>query len=344
MPSKELTDSVVKPSSLSIICPCFNESEGLPELYRRLKAVVALMPTIDCRIVLIDDGSSDDSLQILNEIAAKDESVLVYSFSRNFGKEIAILAGMEVANTDAVILLDSDLQHPPTLIPIMVKKWLEGSDVVVGVRTENAGQSWIGNLMSDAFYFLINLVSEHPMIPRVSDFYLLSARAKRALTSDPQRRRFLRGGLSSIGYSLAEVPFEVPPREFGGTKFNYPQRFKFAFNAFLSHSGTPIRLMLRGGGMTAVAGMLFGMAALVLGLLKGGVSTGLLSLSIQVTAAGAQCFFLGLVAEFIQRTSAQSSGRPLYFFKQEPKERGLENNVASISERRQRSLKRRGSR
>ncbi len=227
---------------LCVVAPCYNEEEVIDQFYATLKEVLNSVHGLNHRMIFVDDGSQDHTLERLNALAARDNAVRVYSLSRNFGHQIALTAGLDAARGDAIIMMDCDLQHPPALIPEMVQLWRQGHDVVSAVRkaTENSGLLKRGS--SRAFYGLINLLSDTPIVSGAADFCLLSRQAHRALRKLPERHRFLRGMVSWIGFKRAFIFYEAPDRPAGRSKYTYFKMLQLAFHATFSFSITPIRL------------------------------------------------------------------------------------------------------
>ena len=201
---KVLTENRDRPM-LSVVTPCYNESEVVKLFYDETKPVLGALPDLDYEIIFVDDGSSDDTLIRLNELAGRDETVRVCSLSRNFGHQIALTAGLDFALGDAIILMDCDLQHPPRFVPELVAKWREGYDVVAGVRANAQGASWLKNFTSSGFYTIFNLLSSTRVPKGAADFCLLSRRVCNTLKNMPERHRLLRGMVFWTGFKTALV-------------------------------------------------------------------------------------------------------------------------------------------
>lgn len=304
---------------LSIVAPCYNEAAGIQSFYHQLKTVVSALPRFELELIFIDDGSTDATLELLNRIAAADSSVRVYSFSRNFGHQIALSAGVDVSAGDAVVMLDSDLQHPPSLIPKMVERWEAGFDVVSARRTTTAGASWMKRFTSRLFYRIINLLSDTPIPEGVADFCLLSSRARAALRAMPEHHRFVRGMVAWIGFPRAYVPYEAAMRSGGDTKYTVFRMLAFAREAVLSFSATPVRLATRGGAIVAACGGLYLLYILASYFTKHDLARGWGSLIATVLILGGlQLAFIGLIGEYLVRVFEEAKQRPLYIFKQQP--------------------------
>ena len=303
---------------LCVVSPCFNESAGLRDFHGALRKVMSSLEGLDYRIVLVDDGSTDSTLAVLDELAAADERVQVYSLSRNFGHQVALTAGVDVARGDAVVLMDSDLQHPPEMIPAMVAKWRAGADVVSAVRRETAGVSLFKRATSRAFYEMLNSVSETRLEPGAADFVLLSRRAHESLRRMPERHRFLRGMVSWIGFPRAFVWYDAPRRRTGKSTYTLGRMMRLASDALFSFSTAPVRLATRMGVAVVALGLLY-LAYILYATWAhpDQIVTGWTSLIIVVLIlSGVQIAFIGLIGEYIARIFEESKGRPLYFFKQ----------------------------
>jgi hypothetical protein len=207
--------------TLTVVAPCYNEAAGIETFYRQVRDVLDAMPRITGGIVFVDDGSTDATLEKLNAIAAHDPTVEVYSLSRNFGHQVALSAGLDVARGDAVLMMDADLQHPPSLIPELVRRWQSGFDVVSAVRRTTSGASMLKRVTAASFYWLINRLSDIEIVPDAADFCLLSRRAHEALVAMPEHHRFLRGMVSWIGFPRARVAFDAPERPAGQSKYTF---------------------------------------------------------------------------------------------------------------------------
>jgi len=312
---------VGKPLLLSVVVPCYNESEVISLFYRELKSVLDSLPELSYEILFVDDGSIDDTLLILNQIAEEDPAVRVCSLSRNFGHQIALTAGLDFAVGDAVVIMDSDLQHPPETIPKLVEKWRSGYDVVSAIRTNTQGSSWLKDLSSRSFYTILNFLSTTHVPQGAADFSLLSRRVHRSLRDMPERHRFLRGMISWAGFSRAFVPYECAKRAAGRSKYTFVKMVGLALDAVFSFSSQPLRLALRFGLAMAVLGFAYLIWTVVPGLLSGGLVPGYASLiGVTITLGGCQLAFIGLIGQYLARVFEEVKGRPMYLLKQAPHE------------------------
>ncbi len=304
---------------LSIVAPFYNESEVIGLFYHALRPVLGSLRDLDVELVLVDDGSTDDTLDQLNQIAERDSAVRVYSLSRNFGHQIALTAGLDAAVGDAVIMMDSDLQHPPTLIPELVRRWREGHDVVSAIRQSTADASWFKGVTSGGFYTLLNALSSTKVPQGAADYCLLSRRVVKSLHDMPERHRFLRGLVSWAGFSRAMVPYEAPKRAAGHTKYSLVKMVSLSLDAVFSFSAEPLRLALRVGLGVTFLGFVYLTWTLINGYLLGGLVPGYASLiGVTMILGGCQLSFIGLIGQYLARVFEEVKGRPIYLLKQEP--------------------------
>lgn len=306
---------------LSIICPCFQESNNVDRFYAAVKTELDTLKDLDYEIIFIDDGSEDDSLQRINAIAKQDSKVRPYSFSRNFGHQVALTAGLDVANGDAVIMMDCDLQHPPELIPKMVALWDEGFDVVSAIRRNNNSLSLYKRLSSNVFYWLINLLSETRIIPGAADFCLLTRVAVDSVKRMPERHRFLRGMVSWIGFPRTFLEYDVQARQSGDAKYNTSKMLALALDGIFSFSTKPLRLAIKIGVALVAAGFAYLAYIIARYFLVADLVPGWASLiSVILILGGIQLAFIGLIGEYLARIFTESKKRPLYLFKQSPED------------------------
>jgi len=306
--------------SLCIVTPCFNEVAIIEQFLTALRSALDSVPGARYRIIVVDDGSIDGTLQVLNRLAAEDPRISVYSLSRNFGHQIALTAGLDVAEGDAILLMDSDLQHPPAVARAMVEEWrASGADIISAVRRSTDDASLFKRWSGSFFYWLINRMSETPILPGAADFCLLSARAHRALRAMPERHRFLRGMISWIGFERRLVEYDAPPRPGGHSKYTILKMAGLAMDAILSFSATPMKVATRLGAMAAAIGAGYLVYALARYFVLGDLERGWGSLMGAILIIGGiQLLFLGLMGEYLVRLFDEAKRRPLYVFKQVP--------------------------
>ena len=300
---------------LSVVVPVYNEIEVLPEFHRRLTAV--LRGCVDSYEVLyVNDGSSDGSLDYLERLCAEDPDAALVDLSRNFGKEIAMAAGLDHARGQAVAVIDADLQDPPELIPRLLEQWRAGYDNVYARRRQRDGETWLKKASAAWFYKVIGRLSR-VRIPRdTGDFRLLSRRAVEALRQLREQHRFMKGLFAWIGYPSIAVEYDRDPRLAGRTKFNYWKLWNFAIEGITSFTIAPLKLATYFGILVAIAAFV-AMALLVAKtLLYGDPVRGYPSLmSVILFLGGIQLVALGALVEYIGRMFNETKGRPLYFTK-----------------------------
>jgi dolichol-phosphate mannosyltransferase len=302
---------------VSIVCPAYEEAEGLPHFHAALANVLApLQDRYTFEIIYVDDGSSDGTLEVLRELARKDPRVRYLSLSRNFGGQAATTAGLEHATGAAVISLDSDLQHPPELIPLLLEHWQEGNDVVLTHRESDPTVGWFRRWAARSFFGFFNRVAVTPLPRAICDYRLLSRKALDALLRCHETHRLLRGLVSWLGFRTAFVPFRPAARTHGTTKYTLSGLFNLAADSMLSFSRLPLRLAFGLGAFFLAAGALLLLGGLVHQGLWGGTSWGLLLLAATVTMNGCVLLILGIVGEYVGRIYEQVKSRPLYVLKE----------------------------
>ena len=302
---------------LSIVVPCMNEQEVLRETHQRLVAVLQQAP-LNFEIVYVDDGSTDSTSEVLRELQAQDTQVRVVRFSRNFGHQVAITAGLEHASGDAVVIIDADLQDPPEVVLEFLAKWLDGYDVVYGVRTERDGETPFKLWTAKIFYRFISRLSDTRIPLDTGDFRLMDRRVVDSLLSMPERDRFVRGMVSWLGFSQVAVAYHRAPRAAGTTKFSLFKMVRFALDGIFSFSILPLRLATWTG-FAASAVAIVGIIIVLLerffqvpGLVKGWSSAVIAELFI----GGVQLICIGIIGEYVGRIYGESKRRPLYIVRE----------------------------
>ncbi|HMM70791.1 MAG TPA: glycosyltransferase family 2 protein [Rhodocyclaceae bacterium] len=297
---------------LSIVVPAYNEAEGLPELHRRLSAVLDGVD-LEAEILYVNDGSRDATLAVMEDLHRQDSRVGIVDLSRNFGKEIAMTAGLDLAGGDAVVVIDADLQDPPELIPELIRHWRAGHDVVYAKREFREGETWIKRATAHLFYRLIRRVSRVAIPSDTGDFRLLSRRAVDALKQLREQHRFMKGLFSWIGYSQYAVPYRRDPRFAGQTKWNYWKLWNFAIEGITSFTVAPLKLASYLGVIVSVSAFLYIVYMVVSTLLRGNPVPGYPSLmSVVLFIGGVQLICLGVIGEYLGRTFNEVKARPLY--------------------------------
>jgi len=318
-----------KRTRLTVVAPCFNEVEGIQLFHQKLSEVLLGLTEVDAEILYIDDGSSDGTLPRLQELAAQDDTVSVLSFSRNFGHQMALTAGLDLARGDVVVCLDTDLQHPPEQIPRMLELWREGHDIVSCVRAKTARAGFFKNWTSSLFYKLINALSDTPIPAGAADFFLISRPVQKALRGMPERHRFLRGMVSWVGFRRGFLSYDAPARVAGHSKYNAARMVALALDATFSFSTTPIKLTTRFGAAIVASGIVYLLFIFVRAIFYGDLVQGWGSLiSTILILGGFQILSLGLVGEYVARIFDESKRRPLYLFKYRTKARKYRKKLA----------------
>jgi polyisoprenyl-phosphate glycosyltransferase len=297
---------------LTVVVPAYNESEGLRDFHARLAKVLDGL-NVEAEVLYVDDGSRDDTYSIMCALREQDPRVSTLKLARNFGKELALTAGLDHVNADAAIVIDADLQDPPELVPTFVQRWREGYDVVYGTRASRAGETPFKKATASAFYRVMEKLSQTPIPRDTGDFRLLSRRALDALKQVRERQRFMKGLFTWIGYKQVSVVYHRDPRHAGETKWNYWRLWNFAIDGITSFSGAPLKLATYVGLVTAVVAFVFGIWVLGKALVFGDPVRGYPSLMVVVLLlGGVQLVALGVIGEYLGRLYVESKQRPLY--------------------------------
>lgn len=298
--------------TLSVIVPYFNEQDVLPELHARLTAVLDQLPD-SSEIIYIDDGSTDDSLSLVNRFTSLTSSIQSVALSRNFGKESAMSAGLEHSNGLAVIVIDADLQDPPELIPDMLAKWREGYDIVNMQRCERLGETWFKRQSAAAFYRLLNSMVKSEIPENVGDFRLLAREVVDHINALPERNRYMKGIFAWPGFKQTTVQFQRDARFCGETKWNYLKLIGLAVDGITSFSIRPLRIATVLGSLIAFSAFIYGMMIVAKTMLFGDPVTGYPSMMVvQLALGGIQLLCVGVMGEYIGRIFIETKQRPLY--------------------------------
>ncbi len=299
---------------ITILAPVYNEEPVLAELYRRVQAVMDATG-YPWELILVNDGSRDRSAQVIGELHEQDPRVKGVSFSRNFGFQVAVTAGLDHAQGDAVILADADLQDPPEVFPEMIEKWREGYDVVYGMRVSREGETWFKLLTAKVFYRLIYRITDIDIPLDTGDFRLMDRRVVDAIRRMPERNRFLRGMVPWVGYKQIGVPYQRRARFAGESKFSsVRQMLPFALDAITSFSYLPLQLATYMGFILAFISLIAIVVVIALRLF--GPSSPLLGQATTLVTVlflgGVQLISLGIIGEYLGRIYDEVKGRPLY--------------------------------
>ncbi len=297
----------------SLIIPIYNEEETIPELYRRVSAV---MDSLDdsVELILINDGSRDQSLNLMRELQERDARVCYISFARNFGHQAAVTAGLNFARGQVIVVLDADLQDPPELIPKMIESWQAGYHVVYAQRTKRKKESWFKRLTAYVFYRLLRQLADVDIPADTGDFCLMDRQVVDVLNSMPERNRYIRGLRAWIGFRQTAVKFERDPRFAGEVKYTFKKSLALAINSLVSFSKIPLRISTYLGLFSALIALLMALLVLYWRLQQpDSPVTGLATILIAVFFLGSvQLIGIGILGEYIGRIYEEVKGRPAY--------------------------------
>ena len=303
----------------SIISPIFNESGNIPDLYNRVRDVLDSTGE-SWELILIDDGSTDDSADLIRDYANQDARVKPVLFARNFGHQIAVTAGLDYSRGGAVVIIDSDLQDPPEVILDLITKWKEGYEVVYAVREEREGESWFKLFTAALFYRMISSITDVNIPTDAGDFRLLDRKVVDVLNQMREKHRFLRGMSSWVGFRQTGVPYRRVARQIGETKYPFRKMFRLAINAITSFSYFPLQLATYIGFVAAGISILS--IPIVIAIRLWGSETPLLGQATTLIAVlflgGVQLISLGILGEYIGRLYDEAKGRPLYIVREAP--------------------------
>jgi len=300
------------PRRLSIVIPVFNEAAALPALRARLTDFLEHLECKDVELTFVNDGSPDESLDLLREWASADERVQVLCLARNFGHQAAVTAGLDEASGDAIVIMDADLQDPPEVIPRMIEKYRQGYDVVYGKRSSRSGETRFKRFTAWAFYRCMQALVHRDLPADVGDFRLISRQCPDAVKTMRETHRFLRGMLAWVGFPQAAVEFERAPRCAGQTNYSLRKMAAFAWTAAISFSPIPLRLSLIAGIGLAMFGVGDGVYAVVRQLEHRTVA-GWTSLMVMLSLIGGGVLLsIGILGEYVGRIFEEVKGRPLY--------------------------------
>jgi len=304
--------------TFSIIAPIYNELTNIPELYRRVKE------TLDAtgeawELVMVDDGSSDGSVEKIRELAQQDGRVRLVIFARNFGHQIAVTAGLDYARGQAVTIIDADLQDPPEVILDLIAKWREGYEVVYAVRAEREGESWFKLFTASLFYRMIAAITDVKIPLDTGDFRLLDHKVVKVMQQMRERHRFLRGMSAWVGFKQVGVPYKRAARLSGQTKYPFRKMFKLAWNAITGFSYVPLQMATYLGFISAGLSILVIPVVAIMRLAGSQAFFGQASTLIAVLfLGGVQLISLGILGEYVGRLYDEAKDRPLYIVREEP--------------------------
>jgi polyisoprenyl-phosphate glycosyltransferase len=297
---------------ISVVVPCYNEELNLDSLFARLFKVLDSL-NLQYEIVCVNDGSRDNTLKYLIEYHHRNPVIKVVNFSRNFGKEIALTAGIEYATGDAIIPIDADLQDPPELIGELIEKWREGYDVVYCKRRSRQGESWLKKITANAFYRVIQKMTSVEIPRDTGDFRLIDRRVVEALKQLPETHRFMKGLFAWVGFKQSFIEYDRLPRFQGTTKWNYWKLWNFALEGITSFSSLPLKIWSYLGLVISLLAFLYGSFLIVRTLILGIDVPGYASLMVAILfLGGIQLLTLGIIGEYLGRVHDEVKKRPLY--------------------------------
>lgn len=303
---------------ISILIPAYNEEEVLQHLYERLGKLAQQTHAYDFEFLFVNDGSRDHTLEIIKTYAEKDKRVAYVNLSRNFGKEIAMIAGLDHVAGDATVIIDADLQDPPELIPKMIKYWEDGYDDVYARRNSRAGETWFKKVTSETFYKVLQKSTNVPIQQDTGDFRLLDERCVQALRKFRESQRYTKGMFSWIGYRKKEILYDRDPRAAGETKWNYWKLVNLAIDGITSFTTAPLRIASVLGMTVSLAAFIYIVFLVVRTIVNGGSDlAGYPSMmAVILFLGGVQLLSLGVIGEYVGRIFNETKQRPLYFVEQ----------------------------
>lgn len=307
----------MKKKLVSILVPCYNEEQSLPYFYGAVKSIMEQGETYRWELMFVNDGSHDHTLQIIEEMAKQDPRISYIDLSRNFGKERAMLSGFDYVKGDCMIIMDADLQDPPTLIPEMLQYWEEGYDDVYAKRRNRGKESWLRKKLSLAFYTLLDKSTRFEILKNVGDFRLLDRKCIEALKSLRESERYTKGLFCWIGYKKKEILFDRANREYGSTHWNFFQLAGLAIEGFTSFTIAPLRWATFIGMITAIWSMLYLLWTLIKVWMWGDPVAGFPTLITVILLLGSiQLLAIGILGEYVGRVFNESKNRPVYLVRE----------------------------
>lgn len=299
--------------TISIIIPCYNEESNLHSLYEALTSFVNSQPNYQWQILMVNDGSKDNTLQIIQQIRKEDNRFCYISLSRNFGKENAMLAGFDYVSGDCCIIIDADLQHPIRVVPEMIELWEQGYDDVYGKRISRGKESWLRKKLSLSYYHILQKMAKIDILPNVGDFRLLDRKCINTLKELRETQRYTKGLYCWIGFRKKEVRFEQQDRTQGKSSFNYLSLFNLAIEGITSYSTIPLRISTLLGVMVSITAFLYMCFVFFKTIAFGEPVQGFPTLLIVILfLGGVQLLSLGIIGEYLGRIFIETKHRPVY--------------------------------
>ena len=298
--------------TLSVVVSCYNEEMALEQFYKETAGILKKLPW-SYELIFVNDGSQDGTMRVLDLLAGRDEKVRVISFSRNFGHEAAMIAGLDYSSGDGIVCMDADLQHPPEYLSQILEKFEAGYDVINMVRTKNESAGWFKNLASSAFYHLINLLSDVKFEPNASDFFAVSGRAAKVLKESYREKvRFLRGYVQSIGFNRTTIEYEARTRVAGESKYSIKKLITLSLNTIMCFSNLPLKLGIYAGAGAGLLGVLV-MIYTIWSWARVGTPNGYATTIVLICFMFAVLFLIvGVIGNYIAILFAELKDRPIY--------------------------------
>lgn len=298
--------------TLSVVVSCYNEELALDRFYEETASILKKL-SWNYELIFVNDGSQDQTLSVLTRLSQSDERVKVISFSRNFGHEAAMIAGLDYSQGDGIVCMDADLQHPPEYLPEIVKKLEEGFDVINMVRTRNESAGWFKNIASSAFYRLINVLSDVKFEPNASDFFAVSGKAAKVLKDNYREKvRFLRGYVQNIGYPRTTIEYEARTRVAGESKYSIKKLIAFSVNTIMCFSNLPLKLGIYAGCGAGILGIIM-MIYTIWSWARVGTPSGYATIIVLMCFMFAVLFLIvGIIGNYIAILFAELKDRPIY--------------------------------
>ncbi|WP_313154906.1 glycosyltransferase family 2 protein [Lacrimispora sp.] len=298
--------------TLSVVVSCYNEELALGQFYQETAKILNKL-IWDYELIFVNDGSQDGTMKILDDLSRLDKKVKVISFSRNFGHEAAMIAGLDYSSGDGIVCMDADLQHPPQYLPEIVRKFEDGYDVINMVRTKNESAGWFKNFASSAFYHLINVLSDVKFEPNASDFFAISGRAGTVLKDNYREKvRFLRGYVQNIGFNRATIEYEAGVRVAGESKYSIKKLMVFSLNTIMCFSNLPLKLGIYAGCGAGVLGIIM-MIYTIWSWARVGTPNGYATTIVLICFMFAVLFLIvGIIGNYIAILFAELKDRPIY--------------------------------
>lgn len=305
---------MAKKKKISILVPCFNEEKSLPLLYEALEKVATENSSYEWEFLFINDGSRDNTLDVLEQLRANDERCCYVDLSRNYGKEAAMLAGFDYVSGDCMVIMDADLQHPPYVIPQMIAKWEEGYDDVYAQRKTRGKESWLRKRLSLAYYRLLAKSSRIDVLPNVGDFRLLDRQCIEALKTLREQGRYTKGMYCYIGFRKTAVEFETQDRVAGESSMSYRNLVHLALEGIMSYTTAPLRFASMMGAIISIVAFLYAIWILIKTIVWGDPVAGFPTIMVAILfLGGVQLLSLGIIGEYIGRVYTETKNRPVYF-------------------------------